>query len=359
MKTLFVFNHPAPYKVHIFNELNKLTDIQVVFEREKASDRPDSFYADNEYDFPVLFLKRGAIGKEDSISGELKKFIKKHHNEYDLIVMNGYSKIAELRAIRYMIRHNIPYVLQINGGVIKKESKFKKNLKTHFISNAYKYFSPCLKADEYLVYYGANPKDIYHYPYGNYFASEILKKTLTPQEKEKIRKKWKLPSGPLFINASQFIERKNNVQLIELFKNRPESLLLVGSGKEKDKYQKIISDNKINNVHIMDYQPKEALFEIMSVCDFFITLSREDIFGHTTLEAMANGLPVISSDKVVSSVEIIKNGKNGFLVDIDNNDSIVSALDNALSLSPKEALKTAQKNTVEQSAKTLYELLRK
>ena len=57
MKTLFVFNHPAPYKVHVFNELAKLTDIRVIFERKKAKDRPDSFYADNEYNFPVIFLK--------------------------------------------------------------------------------------------------------------------------------------------------------------------------------------------------------------------------------------------------------------------------------------------------------------
>ena len=48
MKTLFVFNHPAPYKVHVFNILSELTDIQVIFERRTAKDRPNSFYANNE-----------------------------------------------------------------------------------------------------------------------------------------------------------------------------------------------------------------------------------------------------------------------------------------------------------------------
>ena len=359
MKALFVFNHPAPYKVHIFNELNKLFPIQVVFERTKAKDRPDSFYSENEYNFPVYFLKRGAFGLENSYSGELKKFIKKHHNEYDVIVMNGYSKVAEMRAIRYMIKHDIPYVLQINGGVIKKESKFKRNLKTYFISNAYRYYSPCLKADEYLIYYGAYKEHIYHYPYGNYFSNEILKSVPSQSTKQKLREKWHLPSGPLFINASQFIERKNNIQLIELFKHRTETLLLVGAGQEKDTYEQIIKKNNMKNIIIMDFKSKKDLFEIMSACDFFVTLSREDIFGHTTLEAMANALPVISSDKVVSSVEIIRNGKNGFLVDINDEASIVNALDNVISLSPKEALKTAQKNTFEQSAAAINELLRK
>ena len=71
MKTLFVFNHPAPYKVHVFNELAKLTDIRVIFERKTAKDRPDSFYADNEYNFPVIFLKSKGFGKENTATSEL------------------------------------------------------------------------------------------------------------------------------------------------------------------------------------------------------------------------------------------------------------------------------------------------
>ena len=65
MKTLFVFNHPAPYKVNVFNKLSPLTDIQVIFERKKAKDRPTSFYAGNDYKFPVIFLKYGAFSKSE------------------------------------------------------------------------------------------------------------------------------------------------------------------------------------------------------------------------------------------------------------------------------------------------------
>ena len=358
MKTLFVFNHPAPYKVHVFNELTKLTDIRVIFERRKAKDRPDSFYADNEYDFPVIFLKNKGFGNENTFTGELKKYIKKHHNLYDVIVMNGYSTIAEMKAIRYMIKHNIPYVLQINGGVIKKEGHFKRSLKTYFISHASKWFSPCTEADKYLLYYGANKKFIYHYPYGNYFKKEILSKPVTDEMKDKIRKKYKLPEGPLFINASQFIERKNNLQLISLFKDRKETLLLIGSGKEKDKYIKYIKDNNIKNIILMDYLKKADLFEVLKAGDYFITLSQEDIFGHTTLEALANGLPVISSDRVVSSKDIIINGENGYLVDINNNEQIIEAINNVSKLSSANAIATAKKNTIESSAKRLHDLVK-
>ncbi len=358
MKTLFVFNHPAPDKVHVFNELAKLTDIRVIFERKKAKDRPDSFYADNEYNFPVIFLKSKGFGKENTATSELKNYIKKHRHLYDVIVMNGYSTIAEMKAIRYMIKHHIPYVLQINGGIIKKDSAFKKQLKTYFISNAYKWFSPCKEADEYLVHYGANKKMIFDYPYGNYFDKEMVSKPYSPETKAKIRKKYNLPDGPLFISAAQFIKRKNNIQLMSMFKDRKETLVLIGSGEEKNKYIEYIKKNNIKNIILMDYLKKADLFEVLRSGDYFITLSKEDIFGHTTLEAMANGLPVISSDKVVASKEVIVNGENGFLVDIDNEKQIEEALDKANTLNPLKAIKTAKKNTIECSAKRLHDLLR-
>lgn len=358
MKTLFVFNHPAPYKVKVFNELNKLTKIQVVFERTTAKDRPESFYASNVYKFPVLFHKKGYCGKEQTFSGELKDYIKKHHQDFDAIVMNGYSTIAEMKAIRYMIKHHIPYILQINGGVIKKDSAIKRKLKTYFISNACKYFSPCSKADEYLIHYGAEKENIYHYPYGNYYKKEIIKAPISQEEKQRIREKWKLPEGKIFLNASQFIERKNNIQLIEVFANREEHLLLVGSGEEKETYEELIKNKNASNIILMDYKSKDDLFEIMRGCDYFITLSREDIFGHTTLEAMANGLPVISSNRVISSIDIINNGKNGYLVDITKHADIIKAIVNASLLSPEDAIKVAHHNTIEESANKLYKLIR-
>ena len=350
MKTLFVFNHPAPYKVHVYNELNKLTDIQVIFEREKAKDRPASFYSANKYDFPVIFFNSCNFSNENTWTRKVKQYIKKHHGEYDVIVMNGYSTFAEMRTIKYLIKHNIKYVLQINGGVIKKENSLKKKIKTYYISHAYKYFSPCLEADKYLEYYGAKKEDIFHYPYGNFFDHEVIEKPINEKTKEEIRKKWNLPNGKIFVNASQFIE---------LFKNRKESLLLIGSGKEKASYQKIIDENNISNIIILDFLKRDELFEVLKACDYFITLSFQDIFGHTTVEAMANGLPVISSDRVVSSLDLIENGKNGYIVDIENSEQINQAIENISKCSAEEAIKSAKEHTIEKTASSLAELLKK
>ena len=350
MKVLIVFNHPAPYKVKLFNEIAKFVDLDVIFERKSASDRPDSFYAENKYEFNHFFLKRGAFSYENSNTGELVTYLKKHHKEYDLIIMNGYSTITELRAIRYLNKNKIPFVLYVNGGVIKEENSFKRKFKTKVISSAWKYLSPSLAANEYLKFYGAKEEDILIYPYSTFFEKEIISAPLNEEEKQEIRDKYNLPKGKLFVSAAQFIERKNNEQLLSIFKDIEEQLLLIGSGPLKNKYLSYIEENNMKNVVILDFLERKPLFELLKACDVFITLSKQDIYGHTTTEALANGLPVISSNKVVSSLKLIKNDFNGRLVNLDNNDEIRDAISCVSYSMSKNAIEVAKENTIEKMA---------
>ena len=358
MKVLFVFNHPAPYKVRTFNELAKELDLFVIFERTKAKDRPDSFYNCNEYNFPHLFLKHGYFGNENSNTGELVKYLREHHQEYDLIVMNGYSRVTEMRAIRYLVKHNIPYILQINGGVVHKESALKRKIKTFYISHAYKYLSTGSEGDKYLVHYGAKQEDIYFYPYSTLEEKDILKNPVSKEEKEKIKKEFDLPESPLYVTASQFIPRKNVSYLIRLFKQVKGNLLVVGEGKEEELYKEIIVKEAINNVKLHSFMKKEELYRLLQGCDAFVTLSKEDIYGHSTLEALANGLPVVSSTNVVSSNQIIKNGENGYLVHLDNESEILNSFGKTLKLDNTNCINSAKTFTIENSAKEILKVLK-
>lgn len=357
MKVLIVFNHPAPYKVRIFNELAKYVDLTVIFERTKAKDRPQDFYSCNDYKFKTIFLKDCYIGNEGTYSCGVKKYLKLHANEFDHIIMNGYSHIAEIRAIKYLNKKHIPFTLLINGGIIpEKENCFKKKYKTKLISSASSYMSPSMESNKYLIHYSANQKTIFNYPYSNFSKDEIANITV---DKLGIREKYHLPKDKkIFVNASQFIDRKNNLSLIKIFEKRSDILLLIGSGKEEQMYKNYIIEHNIKNVIIMPFQKKSVLFEIFNGCDVFITLAHKDIFGHTTLEALANGLPVISSNKVNSSLEYIKDGQNGFIVNLDDLSSIDGILNKALLLRREDAIESAKNNTFEACGKAIFEILK-
>ena len=358
MRVLIIFNHPAPYKVNAFNELAKYVDLTVIFERTKAKDRPDSFYKDNKYNFDYMFLKDGYVGNEGTVSSNVRNYIKTLHHEYDLIIMNGYSHVAEIKAINYMYKNHIKFGLLINGGIIKeKEFCLKRKYKTSIISKASFYLSPSQKSNEYLIHYGAKPDKIYNYYYSNFFKNEIS--AASKEEKLANRKKFNLPlEGKIFINPSQFIDRKNNLYLISLFKDRKDYLVLAGDGPLKDTYKKYIADNNMKNVFILPYLEKSELFSLYRACDVHITLSKYDIFGHTVLESFANGLPVISSNKVISSLEYVKDGYNGYIVDLNDEKSIKEALDKCDYSFSDNALKSALNNTFENSALSIYQIIK-
>ena len=359
MKVLIVFNHPAPYKIRLFNELAKYFDLEVIFERDKATNRPDAFYNAKDFNFKYTVLKHGYFGEENSNTGELVKILKNRHKEFDLIIMNGYSRLTELRAIHYMKKHNIPFVLYINGGLIKKESSLKRKFKAKFISSASHYFSPCEQADQYLIHYGADSSKILHYVNSTIYQKDIIDKPLSKEQKLELRKQFGLPDGDLFISASQFIKRKNNTQLIDCFKNLDSTLLLVGEGNQKEEYERIIKDNNQNNVIIYPFKERNTLFDIMKCCDGFITLSTEDIYGHTTNEAFAMGLPVLSSNKVVGSNHLIKDGENGFIVDLSQNNEIIEKIKLLKSISSEKAIETARNNTIEVMVSSMVENIKK
>ena len=124
-------------------------------------------------------------------------------------------------------------------------------------------------------------------------------------------------------------------------------------------YFKYIKKNNMTNVVITSYKPKKELFELYKASNAFITLSKEDIFGHTTLEALACSIPVISSDRVMSSLEYIKNGQNGFIVSLDNDQEIIKAIEQAPKLDTTNINEAIKNNTFKQSALSIYKILKK
>ena len=263
--------------------------------------------------------------------------------------MNSFSKISEIKAIRYMKKKRIPFALYINGGVVRKENAIKKAFKKSLISSAKWFFSPSIEADKYLLNYGVKQEQIYHYPYSTLYEKDIIHAPLNSHDKEMTRKKYGLPNNEIFVNASQFIDRKNNLQLINIFKNLDKTLLLIGEGPEKKQYEKLINEENIKNIYILPFKKKDELFKILQCCDYFITLSKEDIYGHTINEALANGLPVISSIQVIGARTLIENGINGYIVPL-NDKEIIKAINQINPSMIQNAINKAKNYTIENSA---------
>ena len=347
-KILIVFNHPAPYKVRLFNELSKNFDLHVIFERRSASDRNKGFYFEEKYNFTTHKIYGIKVGTEGLLSHGVKKHLQ--HNEYELVIMNGYSHLPEMNAINYLKKWKVPYVLYINGGTIKKESRLKFKIKKHFIKQAFAYFSPDEESNKYLEHYGANSKYILNYPYSTIYENEIVKEK---PNKAELRKELGINFDKVFVSAGQLIKRKNYLSLVQEWQKFPGNygLFLIGDGKQRKEIEALIKEKNLKNVILTGFLSREEMFKYFRASDAFLFPSKEDIYGHVINEAMSQGIPVVSTNKVNSATKLIKDGVNGYLLEKLEGEELTKAVENVLKLNAFDAcVSTAKENTIEKMA---------
>lgn len=105
----------------------------------------------------------------------------------------------------------------------------------------------------------------------------------------------------------QIIDRKKNI-----------SLTIVGDGPQKNELIRLVNELQLSkNVFFVGYVPNVNLPKIYENHHIFVSMSSDESWGQMYLEAMSCGLPVVSSKNNGSS-EIIKNDKNGVLIEADD-----------------------------------------
>ena len=361
MKVFWLFNHPAPYKVDYFNELGKQVELDVYFERASEKSRNAVFYSQKPLSFSCHLCSSLAWGEGDNYTKEPIKALKKNH--YDIIVINGWRTLTEQKTIAYCRRHKLPYVFWINGGIAKKKERIlAKRIKTHFIKGANLYFSPDENSSSYLTYYGAEKEKIVIYPYSTVFKKELANAPLSKDEKQKLRGKLGLAGERIYISAGQFIERKNYKELINAWRlMKPEdNLYILGEGPQKSEYEELIKSLNLKNVFLLPFKAHAEILEYFKAADCFVFPSKEDIYGHVVNEALSQALPVISSKKANAALHLIKDGQNGYLVDLEDETKFIEVLQAFPSKKMAEgALSTAKENTMEKSAESFVDYFSK
>ncbi len=124
-------------------------------------------------------------------------------------------------------------------------------------------------------------------------------------------------------------------------------LMLVGDGEERQDLQELVNELDLGNQVIFGGRvPNEKVSEYMVASDIFVLPSLSEGFPNVVLEAMAAGLPVVAS-KVGGLPEIIKDGKNGFLVEPKNPEQIAEKV--MLLLRDEELRKRVSRNNKEKA----------
>lgn len=145
-----------------------------------------------------------------------------------------------------------------------------------------------------------------------------LKKEFGFLEKEKLI----LCVGELLPNKNQKMIIYAMTNIVKQYSNA--KLLLAGNGPEKKKLEELIISNHLeNNVSMLGYVTN--LQEYQKMADVCVTCSKREGLPLNVVEAMLSGTPVVAS-KNRGHRELIHDGETGFLVDIDDYNSLSKAI---------------------------------
>ena len=355
MKVLFFSNIPSPYRVEFFNLLAEKCDLTVIYERENASDRNERWRADDNSKYKVHFMKGLYYSNDASISLDFTKYIK--NKKYDVIVISGYSSLTQILLIRYFKRRKIPFVLNIDGAILKDESGVKRSIKSSLISSASYWLSTGEASDKYLIHYGARSENIFRYPFTSVSETHIIDSLINEDEKKEYKKAIGCDASKLVLSVGQPIHRKGFdilIKAMKQFKDADICTVIVGGAPDPE-CEIELEEARGSDIRFVSFKSQEELSVYYKAADLFVFPTREDIWGLVINEAMAYGLPIVTTDKCNAGLELVSDGVNGYVVPSENEVRLYDAVkevlfDKNISSMSRESLKRIKLYSLENMA---------
>lgn len=170
-----------------------------------------------------------------------------------------------------------------------------------------------------------------------------------PKPEKNFRKEYAPNGEPIITHISNFRPVKRVEDVVYIFKKildkMPAKLILVGDGPERYRVEQLCRQlGTCEHTFIIGKLKKPE--EVLSISDLFLLPSESESFGLAALEAMASGVPVISSN-TGGIPEVNEHGYSGYLSDVGNIDEMAA---NAMKiLSNPTTLQTFKDNAKERS----------
>lgn len=165
------------------------------------------------------------------------------------------------------------------------------------------------------------------------------------------RRKYANDEEPILCHVSNFRKVKRVEDVVQIFdrvnKEIPSRLLLIGDGPERYNVERLCRELGTCSRVFTVGKIRDAA-SLIKMSDLFLLPSETESFGLAALEAMAEGVPVISSN-TGGIPEVNIQGYSGFLSDVGNVDEMA---DNCLKLlKDKNELNRFRKQAFEQAKK--------
>lgn len=361
-KLAIVATHIIQYAVPLYHKINSHPDIDLTVyfcsDQGLGLKKDDKFgmkvrwdnvnlsglnckFLHNYSPFPNVYNFWGLINF--GILNELRE------SKYDAIFINGYYTISAW--LTFLAAYLNKTALILTG---EPPSPYKSRLKGFIGLQIRSLVLPILlNISSAILYIGSESKKFY-LSYKKYVKGLEEKLFFAPysvdndfllkkadeyrNKKEEIKRELGVPANePVILFLSNIIYRKQPLLLLESFCELKTcaNLFYVGSGPELEGLKKCIKRFKIQRVIFFGFKNYTEIPKYYSIADIFVLPSLGESFGLVINEAMCFGLPIVTTDRVLSASDLVRNGENGYILPSRNRQALTDALEDLLSNAEK------------------------
>jgi len=138
-----------------------------------------------------------------------------------------------------------------------------------------------------------------------------------PKDNCQYRKRFAPNGEKILIHTSNFRPVKrvpDTIRVLEIVKKQiPTKLILVGDGPDRSETERLARDLGLQD-DVFFLGKQDSISEILNAADIFLMPSQSESFGLSALEAMACGLPVVSSS-IGGLPELILHNETGYIAE--------------------------------------------
>lgn len=329
-KIVLITNIPSPYRVDLFYYMQntlKEYDIHIVYTSANEDNRNwkiNDCKLINSYILKskIIKIKNDIDTRYVHIPSSIGKILNKLHP--NIIIAWEYN-LAAIEALIWSKKNDCRFIHLTDGTLYSERNinTIQKITRKIIIQNCNAAIASSTKAREKLISWGLDSKKI---------ATSYLTFDLS-----KIEKKQKDLEGDegRVLYVGSMVKRKGLDLLIESlpYITTNYQLRIVGSGSkcEMDKLEQLANRLGVkDNICFCGYKDGDELFEEYNKARVFVLPTREDCYGLVLVEALCFDVPIVASKYADGAYDIVKNEKNGFIVDPYNSSQMGKSINKIL-----------------------------
>jgi glycosyltransferase involved in cell wall biosynthesis len=327
----------APYRIPVFNALAKRhgIDLHVIFLAENDRTQRQWLVYKDEIRFPYQVLPswRRRVGRQSLLLNWGAETALRGAAP-DFILCGGYNYVASWQSMSWARRNRVPFALWAESTSRDSRSGYAwiEFLKRRFLRGCDSFVVPGKSSVEYLMGYGVPEEMIFTAP--NAVDTQFF-----AQRAEEVRRDAAMHRQALglparfFLFAGRLVPEKGIFDLVQAYGalalelRKEVGLVFVGDGAARSALLERAAAISPGSIQLAGFAQREQLAEYYAPADAFVFPTHTDTWGLVVNEAMACGLPIISSSAAGCVADLVESGWNGRVVSARHVGQLASAMD--------------------------------